>query len=240
MPVLILASPSQLPIARGLGERLVAEGGEVRCYLEEDDFELNSMGCKIAVGPLDDFGNVEGAMFNAHTFMPLLPNPLVIADEAGADQVGALGEGLADAASRSNVEQTVLALSCVSRCSGPIGRAYARVADAFRDKVDPLCVVVTGLIDDPQHPLPTSATPPDQAGESRIPVVGPEELIEVLVAADSREGLSGTWELGGRRAAVSPDGRISAVEEVVAEGVELSNSAKELAEAATQRSPRVD
>ena len=197
MPVLILAGPGELPIVRGLAEKLREEGGEVRCYLEDDDHDLRNIGCKIAVGSLDDELNIEGALFNVHTFIPLLPDPLSIGHVSGAAELERVGLAIVGSAAEANIEQTILPLSGISRTGGPIGSAYAKVGEAFSEVVSPLCTLITGLLWGDEQVLPAVIGELDPGDDRQLPILSSEDLISALAAADDLENLEGTWELGG-------------------------------------------
>ncbi len=131
MPVLIAARSADLDLVRPLARLLRSGGGEVRCYLDTDDHELRDLGCKIAVGALDDAYNLEAALTRVHTFIPLLPDPFDIHD--------------------------------------PDDLADLRVTSAGVD-------VVRSVI---------------------VSVLDVDMWAATVAAADDREDLDGTWELGG-------------------------------------------
>jgi hypothetical protein len=203
MPVLVLASSDDLELARFLCARLVKDGGEVRCYLEEDDYELRDLGCKIAVGRLDDDANLEGSLTNVHTFIPLLPDPAGLRDEAALAWFRDVGTGAAAAAGSSNIEQTVLALPAVSHLANPLGQAFKEIEEVFVERCRPLCLIRTGLLWGAQRPFTAGirvlgrrgALPGD--GTARISVLTEEDFASVVSAADEREGIDGQWEFGG-------------------------------------------
>lgn len=190
MPVLIAAGTTELDLVRPLAFRLLEDGGEVRCYLEEDDHELRQEGCKVAVGDLTDEVTLEGALTNVHTFIPLLPDPAVIVDESSLEILQSIGLAWASAASRSNIEQTLLAIPSISRSETLIGRAYSDIERDFREACDPICILVTGWVWGGERPIRNFNFP-------NIEVTGVQDLVAALVAADSLERIEGVVELGG-------------------------------------------
>lgn len=199
MPVLILAPPGEIAVAHALAQRLLEGGGEVRCYLEEDDHELRNLGCHLAVGPLDDEMNLEGALFNCHTFMPLLPDPFTV-NEAQTEYLPQLGARMANAAAASNIEQTILALPVIARSEGPVGNAYRAVRESFEKKLNPLCLIEIGFLwgdDRPMHQALTQQAVARVPIQRRVSTLKVEDLVRGLVAADDRENLHGSWEMGG-------------------------------------------
>ena len=195
MPVLISAPPSEMDIARPLAFSLLEGGGEVRCYLEEDDHELRQEGCKVAVGLLTDDGTLEAALTNVHTFIPLLPDPAIIRDSEDLEMVREIAAAAVFAARGAAVEQTILPVPGLP-ASSELGRTFLEVKQSFLDKVDPVAIIVTGMIWGPQRPF--SEVAGSLSPDFHIPVVAIEDLINALVSADDREGLSGVWELGGQ------------------------------------------
>lgn len=202
MPVLIVAPPHQGDLVRLLAGTLRADGGEVRCYLEEDDDELRAIGCKIAVGDLLDEMNVSASLTNVHTFIPLLPDPAVLADRDSLDALVELGRVLALAAASADIEQTILSLPPAGGEASPVGRAVAAVEAMFAEVCRPLCVLRTGFIWGHARPFTAAVRGLRTGGESQadppLPVVLAEDLVSLIAAVDDREKTDGSWELAGR------------------------------------------
>lgn len=194
MPRLIAAAEQDIDITRALAEALVSDGGEVRCYLEVGDHELSSMGCHTAIGRLDDEMNLEGAMYNAHTFIALLPEPLLLAGSEDLEMIEKAGVAMARAAAGSNVEQTILVLpSAVEHPEDPAGSTYRAIRQAFEGQVSPLAILITGLVWSPERP-PLNVEP---SAMGHVSVVSLEGLVEALVAIDDREATEEVFHLGG-------------------------------------------
>lgn len=198
MPVLILGGNEDLDIIRPLAEKLVADGGEVRCYLEEDDYELRSIGCKIAVGPLNDEMNIEGALTGVHTFIPLLPDPLLL-DAASINILPDLAVVYAAAAGSAGVVQMIVPIPGLADFPGPIGEVYRHVEKTFEAiEVQP-CILRTGILWGSERPLPGALRGSGRLGRldieiSALPVEG---LVEVLAALDDHEEVHGRRDYGG-------------------------------------------
>lgn len=120
MPVLISAFQSDIALVRMLADRLIQDGGEVRCYLEEDDVVLRNVGCKLAVGALDDEFNFEAALTNVHTLIALFPS-------------GNFASAVARAAGTARVPHTIIALG-----------DHPEVQADFEKYCSPLCVIRAG------------------------------------------------------------------------------------------------
>jgi hypothetical protein len=202
VPVLIAAASDDLGLVVPLARRLREDGGEVRCYLPEDDGELRHLGCKIAVGhPLDEM-NLEASLTNVHTFVPVLPDVAGIDDAETLELVAAYGRVAARAAGDSSIEQTILPVPAIPE-SHPIGRAFADVAAQFLAAARPVCVIRTGLVWRPDGPLAAgmrslgAALPPDLEG-SVVSAVALDDLVALLAEVDDREDTHGTWDFGGQ------------------------------------------
>ena len=207
MPVLIAAASDDLGIVVPLARRLRADGGEVRCYLPEDDGELRHIGCKIAVGhPLDEM-NLEASLTNVHTFVPVLPEIAGIDDPETLELVLAYGSIAARAAGDASIEQTILCVPAVPEAH-PVGRAFAEIAAGFMAVCRPLCVVRTGLVWRGDGPLAAGMRALDgalPAGSERavVSAVALEDLVALLAEIDDREDTHGTWDFGGQVLALS-------------------------------------
>jgi hypothetical protein len=205
MPVLIAAPATELDIVRLLAAKLREGGGEVRCYLEEDDHELRQIGCKIAAGALDDEMNLEAALTNVHTFIPLFPDPVVLQDAVSIASLKGLGRAMAAAASASSIEQTVVALPALSQAEGNLAGAYRCVEESLVKACRPLCLIRTGLLWGEGRPFPgvlrsLRGRPPNSlpgAGEPMLATVRIDDLVTLLAAVDDREQTHGEWEFGG-------------------------------------------
>jgi hypothetical protein len=196
MPVLIFAASADLDLTLPLATRLRNDGSEVRCYLDDDSYELRNIGCKIAVGRLDDDANLEGALTNVHTFIPFLPDPVLVLDETGAKEMLEMARGVARAANGAGIPQTIVSLPAFDRGDGPIPAAYAAAEEEFVEQVKPLCVIRTGFIWGPDRPFTrmVSGLSPDERAGRTASVTRVEDLAAVLAAADDREQIEGTWE----------------------------------------------
>ncbi|MGH2733926.1 MAG: hypothetical protein ACRDJG_13510 [Actinomycetota bacterium] len=209
MPVLIAARSEDLEIARPLALRLRSEGGEVRCYLEDDDYELREAGCKIAVGELEDEMNLEASLTNVHTFVPLLPDPLDLSDRESLDSLERFATLAAEASAASAIEQTILPLPGLGGTS-PVAEALERIEALFLGAGPPACILRTGLIWGRRRALcnvarAIKAEPALAEGwkDGRLSVLRVEDLVAALVAADDFEHLHGSWQLGGQSYRVS-------------------------------------
>lgn len=200
MPVLIAAHASDLDLVRPLARRLRSTGGEVRCYLDTDDHELRDLGCKIAVGALDDAWNLEAALTNVHTFVPVLADPFWIAGAEALDKLKAAGLAAAQAAEAADLAQTILPLP-VLPLGHPIQAVQAEVERAF-EGIRPLCRLRTGFLWGDDRPLPRVLRSAKKNGAELPPsvcvsILAVGEWAATIAAADDREHLHGTWELGG-------------------------------------------
>ena len=207
VPVLIAAASDDLGVVVPLARRLRQDGGEVRCYLPEDDGGLRHIGCKLAVGhPLDEM-NLEASLTNVHTFVPVLPDLAGIDDPETLDLVVAYGRVAARAAGDSAIEQTILPIPAVPT-SHPMGRAFAEVAEAFMAACRPVCVIRTGMVWRGDGPLAAgmraldSALPPALEG-AVVSAVALDDLVSLLAEVDDREDTHGTWDFGGQAVALT-------------------------------------
>lgn len=221
MPVLITAVNRDLDIVIPLAAKLLTGGGEVRCYLEYDDHELRTMGCKIAVGDLDDAYTMGAALTNVHTFIPLLADPLSFTD--ASDQLTSFGAAAAEAAADAGLGQTILAISVAGGKGNAIFDAMREIEEAFLSSVKPLCVLKTGFIAGADRPLRLAGSSDPGKKVSAVEVV---DLVAAIAAADDRERIDGVWELAGQPLAVSPqENGDSTVSGLFASPLVLGNSA---------------
>lgn len=199
MPVLILGGNEDLDIIRPLAEKLVADGGEVRCYLEEDDYELRSIGCKIAVGPLNDEMNVQGALTGVHTFIPILPDPLHLENEPSLHKLVDSARVWASTVEAASIEQTILALPGLREVEGPLGRVFGRTEEEFGSRCRPLTILRTGLWWGEERPLLPAVRWLSEEGEAdaKISTLRIDSLVGALAAIDDLEQADGIWDLGG-------------------------------------------
>ncbi len=177
--------------------RLLGDGGEVRCYLDEEDHDLRSAGCKLAVGMLGDEVNLEAALTNVHTFIPVLPDPLRLDDADALASLRSFGIAAAEAAGSAGIEQTILALPRLPAAANPLTEAFDEIASAFAAAVRPLCILRTALVWSEDRPLASIVRRLRGHGPS-LPVVSSGEVALALAAVDDREETHGEWELGGR------------------------------------------
>lgn len=197
MPVLILGEVADLDLIRPLAARLRADGGEVRGYLDDDDYELRNMGCKLAVGRLDDEVTLEGALRGVHTFIPVLPDPLRLVDESALSWFELVGTSAATAAGAARIPHTILAMPGVQEVD-----VFKRVESMFEEKCHPLCTIRTGLLWGPERPLPQVVRGLGSVDMS-ISILRLHDWVMLLAAVDDRESVDGTWELSAPPASVS-------------------------------------
>jgi hypothetical protein len=201
VPVLIAARSADLDLVRPLAHLLRSDGGEVRCYLDTDDRELRDLGCKIAVGALDDAYNLEAALTRVHTFIPLLPDPFDIHDPDGIADLRAAGLAAAEAAAGAGIAQTILPIPVLPGIH-PLTATFAEVEKAFEAGVHPLCRLRMGYLWGDERPLPALLSAA-RHHDIELPenvcltVLGVDAWAAAVAAADDRENLDGTWELGG-------------------------------------------
>lgn len=193
MPALLTAMHSDLDVVRAVAELLIADGGEVRCYLEEDDYELRNLGCKIAVGSLLDPANLQGALSNVHTFMPLMPDALSF-EEADLGYLRDFGEVAAEAARYSSIEQTILVLTGLGTGGSTLATVTSAILEAFKP-LNPLCVLRPGIIWGAERPL--KIHPAKVLGDEAIEGVHMTDLASDVASADDREGTHGSWNITG-------------------------------------------
>ncbi|MCW3044600.1 MAG: hypothetical protein JWL57_2758 [Actinobacteria bacterium] len=201
MPVLIAARSADLDLVRPLARLLRSDGGEVRCYLDTDDHELRHLGCKIAVGALDDAYNLEAALTNVHTFVPVLTDPFDIRTPEDIGQLRDMGLASAEAAAGAGIAQTILPIPVLPGIH-PVTAIFAEVEKAFDAGVHPLCRLRTGYLWGDERPLPALISAVRHHGVDLpegvcVSVLGIDAWAAAVAAADDREDLDGTWELGG-------------------------------------------
>lgn len=189
MPVLMTAHPRDLDIVRAIAEGLAEGGGEIRCYLEDDDHLLRNIGCKIAVGRLDDAETLAAALTNVHTFLALAPDPLSF-DEDEAESLGATLGAWAEAARDAEVAQNTMVLGAALPADDPIAGMMASAPSRFAG-VSPLCVIECGLLVGDERPLSVP-------GEAQARVVPLGDLVRVIQQVDDRESSHGFVRLAGQ------------------------------------------
>lgn len=183
MPVLIAAAHRDLDIVVPLASKLLAGGGEVRCYLEYDDHELRTMGCKIAVGDLHDAYTMGAALTNVHTFILLLADPLSFTGDIPG--LTAFGKAALDAATAARPEQTILPISAAGQTGQPVFELLRAIEQSFREEVKPLLVLRTNLVAGPERPLRIAGP---QDAEYEVSCITVEDLTTAIAAADDLEG----------------------------------------------------
>jgi hypothetical protein len=201
VPVLIAAQASDLDLVRPLARRLRADGGEVRCYLDADDHALREMGCKIAVGALDDAWNLEASLTNVHTFVPVLADPFRVGGETALAQQRVYGLSAARAGAGADLAQTILPLPALPR-GHPVEAVVHEVEAAFVTGTRPLCRLRTGYLWGEERPLPAVLRGAGSSGAALsegvcLSILDVQDWVAALAAADDREGLDGIWDLGG-------------------------------------------
>lgn len=189
MPVLITAHPRDLDIVRSLASRLVQDGGEVRCYLEYEDHELRSIGCKIAVGSLEDSYTLASALTNVHTFVALAPDPLSFSDTEAISLAANL-KAWGEAAREAKVAQNILVVSGLDVGSDDVCAAMREAELRFAD-VDPLCMVRCSLLVGEERPLQGAL----KTSDGMAVTVG--ELVKVIAAIDDSESTHEALVLAG-------------------------------------------
>lgn len=190
MPVLIAAVNRDLDIVIPLASKLLAGGGEVRCYLEYDDHELRTMGCKIAVGDLSDSYTMGAALTNVHTFIPLLADPLSFAGDVTG--LTAFGKAALEAATAARPEQTILPISAAGQTGQPVFESLRAIERSFQEQVEPLLVLRTNLVAGPQRPLRVAGP---QDAKYEVSCITVEALTTAIAAADDQEGTHGVQAL---------------------------------------------
>jgi hypothetical protein len=201
VPVLIAARSADLDLVRPLARLLRSGGGEVRCYLDTDDHELRSLGCKVAVGALDDAYNLEAALTNVHTFLPLLTDPFDLRTPEDLGQLRDMGLASAEAAAGAGIAQTILPIPVLPGVH-PVTATFAEVGKAFDAGVHPLCRLQTGYLWGEERPLPALLSAARHHGVELPKGVchsnqDVDDWAVVVAAADDHEDLDGSWELGG-------------------------------------------
>lgn len=201
MPVLMTAHPRDLDVVRAVAEGLAEGGGEIRCYLEDDDHLLRNIGCKIAVGRLDDADTLAAALTNVHTFLALAPDPLSF-DVSEADGLKANLAAWAAAAEEARVAQNILVLGDALPSDDPVAAVMASAPGTFAG-VEPLCIIECGLIIGEERPVQGS-------GPVAARVVALAALVQVIREVDDRESTRGSVTLPGEPMGVEPPAGITA------------------------------
>jgi hypothetical protein len=195
MPVLIFGGIEDVDLFLPLATKLRDDGSEVRCYLDDDSYELRNIGCKIAVGRLDDETNLEGALTNVHTFIPFLRDPVRVADGNAAEEVLEIARSVVGGAEGARIPQTIVPLPAFDEVDGEVPKAYAAAKEEFLNRVSPLCVIRTGFVWGPERPFTgmIPAIPGDEIDRGTS-VTRVEDLASVLASADDREQIEGIWD----------------------------------------------
>ena len=194
MPVLIAGFERDLDIIRPLAEALRAEGGEVRCYLEDDDHELRSFGCKIAVGRLDDADTLTAALTNVHTFVPMLSDVATFTGHVTIERLDGFVKAIEVAIAESDISQCIAPISGVA--AGALAEILEHACDAVRGASFPACLIKTGFITGDERPLSIAVAEGSDPAAS-LAVSSVETLVATIVAADDLEELEGELTLGG-------------------------------------------
>jgi hypothetical protein len=198
MPVLLFGSVEDLDLILPLASRLRADGGEVRCYLDDDAYELRNIGCKLALGQLDDESNLEGALSGVHTYIPFLVDPARIENEEHIDALIRMGIAAAAGGADANIQQTILPVPHLPSIESPLSGAYGVIEEEFSNQIRPLCTFRIGFVWGPSRPFTEAVAGMNLslAAESQVSVARVEDLVRLLAAADDRESTHGTWEFG--------------------------------------------
>lgn len=206
MPVLIIGAATG--VGRRLASLLLDQDAQVRVFLEADDDEFRSAGCKVAVGDFDDIGRIESAMEQTHTVVHLAGGP----EAPKGRTLEWFVQETTEVAVRAAVSAGVVRFLSLSELGADpaSANAYLRV----RGCADEL-ITTSGL----QHAVVRCApilAPDAQLGvallramSARVPVapgrgsqrlnpIWAGDVAQALLLADAREtAVSGTWELGG-------------------------------------------
>ncbi|MCA1833490.1 MAG: SDR family oxidoreductase [Actinomycetota bacterium] len=205
MPVLIIGATSD--VGRSLAGLLRAEDAQVRAYVRQDDADLRSMGCKVAVGLYDDLGRMESAMEQVHTVVNLAAEEdppfrlrdwsnqettdvaLIAARSADVMRFLALSELHASPTARDEYLRARGTSDDLVRSSGlqfailrcaPILGAHTPLGEALRRARDAR--------------VATSLSP----GSQRMNPIGAGDVARALLLADSRgAAVNGEWDIGG-------------------------------------------
>lgn len=200
MPVLVTGATGV--VGRALVPRLVESGGQVRVYVRRDVPEYRSLGVHVAVGEADHEGRLESALEQVHTLVHLIGGPI---PEHGITARW-LNLETAEVALRAaeNAEVVrVLFLSPIGAdptSADPYLAAKGLAEDAIRKapmqhaifRCAPILAEGSALTAFLERSVPASAR------DARINPVALSDVVDAIVAADSREAeVGGTWELGG-------------------------------------------
>ena len=200
MPVLVTGATGV--IGRALIPRLVQTGGQVRVYVRRDVPEYRALGAKVATGDADHEGRLESALEQVHTLVHLVGGPL--------PERGVTVEWL-------NVETTLVALRAAENAEvrrilflSPLGaepgssnayldakgRAEQAISGSKLEHAIFRCAPVLGPGSTFEAFLARGV--PARARDVRVNPIAADDVVRVLVAADTRDAeVRGTWELGG-------------------------------------------
>lgn len=206
MPVLITGATGT--IGRALADRLVQDGAEVRAYLRRDDAALRAAGVHIAVGSSEEVQPLEAALTNVHTIVHLIggwwPEAGVSFDLLNRDST----ETAAIAAKAARVKRFVFISFPGADPGSPNeflaakGKAEEHVLASGVPAVIFRCAPIAGA----GAPFGRALRRMQRAGIPMLPgradrllsVLALEDVIDAIVAADSREEhISGVFDLGG-------------------------------------------
>ena len=208
MPVLLTGGEG--PVGRAAAARLRAAGGEVRAFVDlervprPDPEPLRRLGCKVALGALDDEGHLESAMEQVHTVLhlagSLVDDPDDLVERAATVVSAAIGAGV----------RRLVALSWLG-ADRPDGAAHLEACAEVEGLVAaaPLegVVVRRGLtygLDEPLvEALAAQASAAELAGADQWPLWA-GDLADVVVACD-RERVGTDAELHLVVATAGPD-----------------------------------
>jgi NADH dehydrogenase len=200
MPVLVTGATGV--VGRALVPRLVEVGGQVRVYVRRDVPEYRALGVKVAIGDADHEGRLESALEQVHTIVHLVGGPV---PDRGVS-VEWLNFETTEVALRAaeNAEvRRFLFLSPIGADPGSPdpylaakGRAEAAIRDSALEHVifrsTPVFAPEAALV----RALGRGAVP--GPGTTRTNPIALDDVVEALVAADTRESeVAGSWELGG-------------------------------------------
>lgn len=180
MPVLVASRPSV--IARGVIERVAAQGGEVRAY-GPGAGSYRGSGAIPAVGDLDDEGRLEAAMAQVHTVVHLPPGILTREPDRIVDEVRTVTTAATNAGVRRLV--TVSLPGATADAADPVRRAHAEARRVLEAAPLPTIVVQLSLVDTPVvRDVLAGARLPQETRQVTVAPVRADDAVAVLVALD--------------------------------------------------------
>lgn len=185
MPVLVVAAGRTL--AGRLALRLLDEGGQVRAVTRTRVGALRAAGVHVAVADPDDVGRIEAAATQVHTVVHLVGGLDDGADAAAAERVVAESSAVVRAAEGAQVRRLVLVTMAgtAPEAADVLRRAHAQVEAAAQTAAPPSIVVRAPLVDTPALRARLRVLGPEgELAAHDVPVLAPDELVELVVALD--------------------------------------------------------